>query len=166
MVISATDKINGTQATKGAGKSLHTNPNATPNTIKVAEKKTTDEFGLTKVSKPEGLKTITHTVKSGDSFMKIAKHYGIDQNDVVAQLKDKKALPADYNMCAPQKSDPKCMGEGKTITLSIPKNDAQRAEYKSWMKYERAHYQKCIESGHSNSLAAVETNKPSFTSLG
>lgn len=163
MGISAVD---GAKATSGVSnkKALETNKNTT-NTIEVGKNKGTDEFGLKKVPKPEGLKTITHTVKSGDSFIKIAKQYGIDKNDVVAQLKDKKALPADYDMCAQHASDPKCMKENHTITLSIPKDETQRAEYKKWMKYERAHYQKCIETGRSKSIAAVETPNASFLSL-
>lgn len=131
---------------------------------KVGEKKLTDEFGLQKVAKPAGLKQETYEIKSGDNLTKIAKHFGINRGDLLAQLKDKgpeKGLAADYNPDARNTHDPKCLGEGKTITVSLPKNEAQKDDYTKWMKYERAHYDQCIKTG-SKSLASNETAAPSF----
>lgn len=165
MGINATEAVNGTQRPTGTNKNTGVGTNAT-NNIKMVNKPTKDEFGNEKVAKPHNLKTITHTISSGDSIMTIAMKYGITKEELIAQLKDRKDLPADYNVNEHHDTDPKCMREGKTMKISVPKeNDYEsRTAYKKWMNYETKHYKQCVQT-HSKLLASVDIDKPSYESM-
>ena len=164
MAISAIDAAQATSSTSSTKSIKTTNPINT----KIGETKTTDEFGLVKVAKPAGLKQESYKVQPGDNLKTIAKHFGINRGDLLAQLKDKgpeKGIAADYNPDAvPHAHDPKCLGEHKIITISLPKDEAQKAEYKAWMKYERAHYDQCIKH-NKKTIACNETGATSFLSM-
>lgn len=142
------------------------NPVKTQNSSKSADANpgkpaTKDEFNLTKVAKPSGLVKASYTIEDVSSLDIIAGKLGIPTNDLIAQLKDQKLLAANYNINGNNKSDPSFIKKGKTITVSVPKNkdDIDKdspSPYRQWMKYERAHYQKCIETG-KNVLASTNT---------
>ncbi len=125
------------------------------------QKTTKDEFGIPKVAKPSGLVSKSYKIESISSLDIIAEHLGIPTNDLVAQLKDQKLLPANYNINMRHAHDPSFLKAGNTITVSVPKNKDDIAKdsnspYRQWMKYERAHYLKCVETG-KDVLASTNT---------
>lgn len=125
-------------------------------TISVGQEKTVDSFGHKIVKKPEDLKNVSYEVKSGDSFMKIAKHFGIKPDAVVVQLKDKGLLPKDYNPYEVHNTDPKVLREGNQIQLSLPKNPAQKEDYKKWIDYKIGYYNNFVKAAEVKKSPAPE----------
>lgn len=147
--------VNGISGTKGTAQSSNV-VKSEQTSIPVGQAKIVDNFGKKIVKKPEDLKTVSYEVKSGDSFMKIAKHYGVKPDAVVVQLKDKGLLPKDYNPYKQHDTDPKVLHEGTQFKLSLPKNEAQKEDYKKWVDYKIGYYNNFVKASEAKKAPAAQ----------
>lgn len=86
------------------------------------------------------LTPVTYTIKDGDSLQKIANKLGLKLTDLVDQLKASGKLPEDYEPSARHAHDISWMKEGKTIKVSHPATDFQKAAYQEYTEARTKEY--------------------------
>ena len=101
----------------------------------------------------------TYEIKDGDSLMKIANKLGLKVTDLVDQLIDAGKLPKDYDPFARHQHDISWMKAGKTIDVSYPKTEEQKAAYEEFTTARTRAYANRKAAAEKAAKAAEENSK-------
>ncbi len=101
----------------------------------------------------------TYEIKEGDSLLKIANKLGLKVTDLVDQLVEAGKLPEGYDPFARHKHDISWMKAGKTINVSYPKTEEQKAAYEEFTTERTRAYANRKAAAEKAAKAAEENAK-------